>query len=586
MNFKITFISAFTFLLACTLSVSLHAQKKKQKKEEEQEITKYERANAEYLFIEAQKYFLLEDYQRSLAFLDQSLEIDKKNDAAFFKIAEIKLITEAYDDGIEAVQKAIALKNNNKYYYILSAQLYKSKNDLKGAAAQYEAMVANTLDYKEYLLDVVNVYTELADYKNAIRMLNLTESQFRTPGKYFRQRTDLLVKDNKADEAITYLNGLLEKSPEKTELKAEYADLLARHRSGGEAINFLESLRRRESVLDLLLMQLYLDGGRWESALPLAKSAFEDRRTPLSLKTDLINTLASGPLTSENLTLIAPLIAQLYEQNPNEKAIMELAGRVYGKMATIATDASAREYRQKSVEAFSQLKAIDPSDFKVWQSILNYEFEQEAWEQLLSDSEASLDYFPNQGLFYFYFGSANLYLEDLGEARSLFNQALKLSFSNDTLKSRIYGKMGEMAFLQNQAEPAKQHFEQGLSLIRLPELINNYSLALALRKIDLDLANRLADELLALEAGQLKYVKTKAFALFQSDQFAESKQVLEPALQQMSGQVDGPVLELYGDILIKLDMVEQAVAQWQKAKELGNTSPKLDQKIETKQYFE
>ena len=96
----------------------------------------------------------------------------------------------------------------------------------------------------------------------------------------------------------------------------------------------------------------------------------------------------------------------------------------------------------------------------------------------------------------------------------------------------------------------------------------------------------LANELSTDYPDQLRFIRTKAFTLFQSARYAQARQTLEEGLQNLPGQDNGRTRELYGDILIKLDLVDEAVAEWQKAKTLGNTSEKLDQKIANKQYFD
>ena len=141
-------------MLFCSSTVAF-AQKKTEKKEEESKgISKYDRANAEYLMIDAQKFYLLEDYERAIAFLEQSLEIDKDNHAAYFKLGEIYLIERKYDKGLKSIKKAQEIKPNNKFYYILAAQLHKSQNNLQAAASEYELMLKNSTDYREYLLDI------------------------------------------------------------------------------------------------------------------------------------------------------------------------------------------------------------------------------------------------------------------------------------------------------------------------------------------------------------------------------------------------------------------------------------------------
>ncbi len=202
---KIAWIASCGLLL--TVSTGLYAQGEKEK--EEKGLTKYERANAEYLLIEAQKFFLLEDYERALAFLEQSLKVDVNNHAAYFKRAETYLVTEKYDLGIESIQKAQELLPDNKYYYILAAQLYKAKKDLDGAAGEYEKMLTNTSDYKEYLLDLVDLYVELEKYDKALTTLESTEKAFNAPNKFMLQKKEMLVLTGRIAEAKDYLKTLL-----------------------------------------------------------------------------------------------------------------------------------------------------------------------------------------------------------------------------------------------------------------------------------------------------------------------------------------------------------------------------------------
>ena len=147
------------------------------------------------------------------------------------------------------------------------------------------------------------------------------------------------------------------------------------------------------------------------------------------------------------------------------------------------------------------------------------------------------------------------------------------------------GKMAELSFGQGENDQAKSHFDEALALLRLPEIINNYSLELALRQIDLDKAMDLATEAGTLQPNQLRFINTHAFVRFQLGEYDQAKALMEEGINRLSGQVDGPTLEQYGDILMKLNLVDQAVEQWQKAKKLGKTSGKLDQKIANKEYF-
>lgn len=578
-------------LLIIFLSVSglageqAFAQKKKKKgKDEKKEITKYDRANAEYLFIEAQKFFLLEDFERSLTFLNQSLEIDEANHAAHFKIAEIYLITERYTQGLTAIDKALKLKKDNRYYYILAAQLHKATDDLQGAANQYELMVENTANYKEFLLDMVDNYVALEDYDKALSTLTLTEKEFGTPAKFAMQKKELLLQANRPDEAIQYLETLLAQNPKNLELTEEYITLLATRGNTQKATTYLETASANIAGTKPLLASLYLQTGMNEKAETLITSLLSSNTLPVNEQLRLMRNIIAAP-DETTLSLAQNHLAKMLTDRPGNTEVLNLQSQLLSTLAS-TNSSGANTLESETIEVLLKLKESDPANLKNWKKILSYQYEREDWQSLLKNSEESLIYFPNQGILYFYFASAALYTNDREEATDLLNQAMRLGGRKDSLKSLILGKQSEVAFTEGQTAEAQSLFSQATALGNHPELVNNYSFQLALQKINLDEALRLATGLIDNHSDQLKYIRTKAFVMFQSADYAGAKQLLEEGMQKLEGQINGQARELYGDVLIKLDLVDEAVEQWQKAKTLGNTSEKLSQKIANKEYFE
>ena len=65
----------------------------------------------------------------------------------------------------------------------------------------------------------------------------------------------------------------------------------------------------------------------------------------------------------------------------------------------------------------------------------------------------------------------------------------------------------------------------------------------------------------------------------------EAKYIIERAIDN-GGDESDVIVEHYGDILFKNGDVNNAVKQWQKALDMGNTNVLLKQKIESKTYIE
>jgi predicted negative regulator of RcsB-dependent stress response len=110
-------------------------------------------------------------------------------------------------------------------------------------------------------------------------------------------------------------------------------------------------------------------------------------------------------------------------------------------------------------------------------------------------------------------------------------------------------------------------------------VLNNYAYYLALRKDKLDKAEKMIKKALDISPNSPNFIDTYAWVLYQQKKYKEAESVLRTIIDK---KVSGIVLEHYGDILFKLNKIDQALEYWNKAKEAGNNSDKLQKKIDTK----
>ena len=88
-----------------------------------------------------------------------------------------------------------------------------------------------------------------------------------------------------------------------------------------------------------------------------------------------------------------------------------------------------------------------------------------------------------------------------------------------------------------------------------------------------------------LRADNGTYQDTYAWILYKLKQFELAKEWLLKALLN-GGEKSSVVVEHYGDVLYRLDKVDEAIKQWKKAKELGDASEFLNQKIKEGKLYE
>src|SRR5690606_25530249 len=77
-----------------------------------------------YYFIEAEKYFILEDFAKAYVLFQKAIEYDQYNAAAHYKLAEILMETDEFEKALLHAQRALELDPENKYYHLINAEIY------------------------------------------------------------------------------------------------------------------------------------------------------------------------------------------------------------------------------------------------------------------------------------------------------------------------------------------------------------------------------------------------------------------------------------------------------------------------------
>ena len=543
-----------------------------------EETTKYEQANSEFMMIEAEKFFLLEDFTRALAFLDKALEIDKNNHAAHFKKAEIYLNQNQPKKGLESIKEAINLVRDNKYYYVLGAQLEKADRNLKGTEQFYQLMVENTTDFQAYLIELANTFQATGNTKKAIGVF---ESQESLSLDQSMKLVEMYMQESRQKNAKELMEKLLVENPSDLDLKYQYANVLTSIGEEKNAISFLEKLPNKTAEMNLMLADLYAGTGQSSAKYDLLIESFDNPEATLSEKTLILGQLLLQANADIPVQLADSLQSILELQHPNEALAIENGTYVYSKLAEITTEEQQSLYKLKAINRYKQLKDLKPGEFKVWDKVLSYEYEAGDWQALSADAEEALDLYPNQAIFYIYLASAKIKLDEADEASDLLNQAMRMTRTNPLLQSQILGKQAEIALLENDIPTAGKLYQQAIGLEAVhPETALAYGIFTENYEVPpkLENATSLSDSF-TKGRKDLNDILALAKSLYKNNDYNRAFILLLHNLPTFENSRNGEALELYGDLFYQLKMGETAIKYWRKAKEFGGTSDKIDQKI-------
>jgi len=568
----------FLILLLCLCTQSILGQNVGEENLQEKGATAYEMANSEYFLVEAEKYVLLEDYDKALINLDKAIELDKANHAAFFKKAEILSFQESFEEAATAIETAIQLNQSNKYYYVLAAQIRKQQNDNAGLATIYALMVENTTGWEIYGEEAVNAFVGNGQSKEALALLEPLIIYFPNHPELWLKKAELELKSNKIKRGINTLKEAHLLFPKEELILQAYVQALFANNNLEEAENTLLASSQLSLKARLMLLEFYMTQNRYQEVEPLVLENFNDDSADLETKVLSISYL----LANESLLMLADSLQSALDRNyPEESLVFESGGFVYTKIAERYTGDEKLSFTQKAITSFKRAAELNPNNFDAWLKVFEFEIDQGEWKALEKDVEYLLDLYPNQAILYYYYAKAFKGQDDLGEAIRLVDQGLRMSSRNERLTSIFLSEKALIISLQGNNDLADETFNQALNTGNIDERAI-YAYAQWLLNFNpsasTELINTFSNSL--SKGSKWTILKMKAYAA--QDLHEDVSQVATEFIKNYPQGISGELCELFGDALFQLGQSDAALEQWQKALTLGGYSEKLEEKIANK----
>jgi len=582
---KILFCLTAFWLAAASPAV---AQRDRKKRPADAELNDLKRREAESLFTEGMKYFILEDYTKALGSFQRVSEMTPDEPMVYYKMAEVYSRSSNQDDLGKAaayIERALKLDKKNKYFYLLAADIYTAQNSFSKAEQVLEALMKELKDTEEYLYQLAAIYQYDRKPEEALRTYNRAESLLGINETSSLQKQKILLEQGKINEAIAEGQKLLAAYPDEERYVIGFAQALAQKGQQKNAVAALEKFlaaHPEAGSSKVLLASFYREAGREKEARDLLKQVMRDPSVDIQAKIIVIETyaaqIAQGYAANQPDADLAAfalgLLEDLLESNSDDPNVYVAGGDLHLSL------------RQKAEAERQFLAAIQRGTtlFEAWQNLLSLESESEKFDSLVFHSEQGLEIFPNQALLYYFNGYGHLRLRSYRAAAAALVQAKKLSASNPAFLHEINGMLGEAYNGTKEYPKSNAAFEEALAYKPNDDLIlNNYSYYLALRKENLEKAERMAAQVARDHPTNSSYLDTYAWVLFAREKYKEARKVMERALQ-LPG-VSFTHYEHYGDILFRLDDVEGAVKQWEKARSLTSQHELIDKKIANRRLY-
>ena len=589
-SLKLYLIQAILLLFVAILPSEQALAQRKKKNTKKSPTPEQISQEVEYLFVEAEKLFILKNFSQATEVLNKCLSLDPKNDVVYYKLAEISNITEQFTSGAGYIDKALELNDANKYYYLLAVDIQTNLGDLLKSSIYYEQLIDKIPGSNTYLFNLAAVYIYLKDYDKALLTYDKAESAFGLSENISFQRQKIYLQQNRLEDAINESKRLLAKYPNNPKYSLLLVELLSSNNRLDEATAQLKTLlaktpefsAARLKLADIYWKQHNFDG--FDSELTLA---FKDGELNINAK---INTLMKymAFLPNTNLEVLFPkLVVILTETHDDNSNAYLIAGDVYSTLLDkqLIKEDDIKEFQTKAAEAYAYFVILDPSNFSVWQNLINLELQLNQQENLAKHAEQSLELFPNQAWLYLINGIVQIDKNEHRKAVTMFEMGSKRSKGNIGLLIIFYSYLGDVYNDLEEYEKSGKAYESVLELDPLNfTVLNNYSYYLSLRGEKLDEAKKMSTTLIRNNPDNNTFLDTYAWVNYTMGDYVEAKRIFKKIIDSIVD--DGVYYDHYGDTLFKLGEIEEAVIQWEKAKELDKNIENIDQKIKLRKIIQ
>lgn len=553
----------------------------------QQKLTKKERkrqdreAKADRLFIEGQKFLMLEEYEKAYFYFGKALEYKPESGAINFKIAEILARANENDEALKYGQKAVEADPDNKYYHLLIAEVYNKQKKPEQAAEVLNSLMENSDENQRYILELASLYLTSRDFDKALDALDRAEEYYGIVPQITFQKQKIYLQKNDLESAITEGLNLVEANPGHSQYVLALVEILFNNGRTDQALEVvLNSLSTypNQPDLQLAIYSLYKNKNEVKTAEEYLRKAFSHPDLEGKVKAEAYAEILREPKTQRRDSLLDDLERLMTEHHPNDPSVHT----ILGDRALFAED------KTNALNHYQQALEFNPANEAVLQGTISLMFELgENFADIEKYTTIAVEEFPDKAEFWFFDGTSKLAQKKYSEAAPALSKALELNKGNNKqLDILATGQLGDTFYSLERKEEAFEAYEKVLELNPENEhALNNYAYFLSLDRKDLEKARKMSEKLVIRFPTNSTYLDTHAWVLFQSKDYENALKYMEKALEHQSSP-SGVMYEHYGDILFKLGDKNEALTYWKKAEELEDVSELLGKKIKDKEYYD
>ncbi|MBC7655147.1 MAG: tetratricopeptide repeat protein [Oligoflexus sp.] len=571
------------FLFFFLSGFSGFAQKNKNPKQEliivgGKELTPEDSNKVTQLFYSGLREKVVQNQTLAIDYFNQILQIDPANYNAFYELGMIYFKRGDLTQAKEFAQKAVTIKTDNEWYWLLNANIYQQQQDFLLLDYVLNELIKLAPKKIEYQFDKANALFMMGKPDEALTLYNKLEQQVGLTDPVLQGRQRIYLKKGNISKASADLEQLIKNNPTDVRYYLFLGDLYFSNHMTVEALSVYQKAKELDEnnpFTSIAIAQILESQKKPEQAYEEIKAAFKQESLNIDQKVKIIIKYFDAfpnPVAFSKAEELSLILTQVHTTDPKSFSL-------YGDVLY-----QKQDYKLAQIQ-YEKALALNKNIYAIWDQLLRIQLFLNDGKILITKGEEALSYFPNQYALYFYTGFGYLQEGNAKQAISYFNNALNFDINNLGIKAQIFSGLGDAYQAENKYKESVIAYEQALSIEpKNTYTLNNYAYYLSLRNQDLVKAEKMSNLSNQLEPNNAAFQDTYAWILFKLKKHDAAKDWMQKAIKNNPNSATQ--FEHLGDIFFKLGDVNNALLNWKKSLQINSKNELLQKKINEKKYFE
>lgn len=515
------------------------------------------------LFSSALKLKVFGSYSQADNLLHKCLIINPKAAAVYYELSLVYAAQNRKTAAISAGLKAVKFDGTNEWYMLQLSNLYKVAGKIDSSLYYYERVVKVKPEKYEYGIKLAQLYFDNHNYKRSLGVLKKVERKQGSTTDIFFNRYKNYLALSKNKKCIETLKAAVKKYPYELRFYGLLAEHYASIGKAGPALAYYKQLLKIDAGNErthLSLIDFYRSYGYRSEAMTVSKEFIRNGEFNFNSKVEVV---AASINDQESFSLfktdVKGLVDSMFVYYPNN-------AKCYSLLADYLVKDNMLKEAQLELEKDIQSFKDDASLFEQLLYVLNLRND---FRGLYESSVLGMLNFKSNPMMYLYGGIAGLRLRKYTEAIEMLSAGLKFTEDSKALMLKYYMYLGECYNAIKDYEKSDLFFESALGIDGSdPLILNNYSYYLAYRRERLDRALLYINRCREMDPRNYLFMDTYAWVLFRMGNLVEARKAIENCLSN-GGDKKPVILEHYCEILMSLDLKDEAIRYYHKLKKSG-----------------